>query len=80
MRDYMTYLADQADLPVQFVPSDESRQSFASDNTRRTELLGPCRVAWRDGMQRAVEAHFPSASDKDRRPVVDVRQNIWGQR
>jgi UDP-glucuronate 4-epimerase len=80
MRDYMTYLADVAQLPVTFVPSDESRHSFASDNTRRKQLLGDCTVHWKEGMQRAIEAHYPGAFDPEHRPEVEVEANIWGQR
>jgi UDP-glucuronate 4-epimerase len=80
MRDYMTFLADEAQLPVTFVPSDESRRSFASDNTRRKALLGDCAVHWKAGMREAIEAHYPGAFDPDHRPEVEVKANIWGQR
>jgi UDP-glucuronate 4-epimerase len=80
MRDYMTSLTDEAQLPVTFVPSDESRKSLASDNTRRKQLLGDCTVHWKDGMRRAIEAHYPGAFDPENRPEVEVKANIWGQR
>jgi nucleoside-diphosphate-sugar epimerase len=81
LTEYMRDLADEAGLAVSFVPSDESRQSFASDNTRRLELIGPCRVGWKEGMRAAIAAHYPGAFDgPEGRPVVEVKANIWGQR
>lgn len=42
---------------------EESATPFRSlgvtDNTRRRELIGDCRVGWRNGVARALEAHFP---------------------
>ena len=81
LTEYMRFFADEAGLPVEFVPSDQSRQSFCSDNTRRLELLGPCRVAWQDGIRRALDAFYPGAFDgPEGRSEVEVKANIWGQR
>jgi nucleoside-diphosphate-sugar epimerase len=74
VEEFMTYLATQAGLPVEFVEDDRARASFVSDNTRRLELIGPCEVDWREGMQRAVDAHFPGGA----LPAAGA-QNIWGQ-
>lgn len=32
----------------------------ASDNTRRMELIGPCRVGWREGLRRVFEERYPN--------------------
>lgn len=80
LREYMGVLAGDAGLEAEFVPSEESRQVFPSDNTRRVELLGRCAVHWRDGMRAAVEAHYPDGFDPARRQPADVAPNIWGQR
>ena len=80
LTEYMRHLADRAGLGITFVPSDESRQSFACDNTLRRRLLGDCTVHWQEGMPRAIEAHIPGAFDPARRPAVRVDANIWGQR
>jgi hypothetical protein len=31
------------------------------DNTLRKDLGGPCRVKWKDGIRRALEARYPDA-------------------
>jgi nucleoside-diphosphate-sugar epimerase len=74
-REFTTYLAEQADLPVEFVVDERSRSSYASDNARRLELIGPCSVHWREGMLRAVEAHFPQGAEA---AAAAGAQNIWG--
>jgi UDP-glucuronate 4-epimerase len=74
-REFTSYLAEQAGLPVTFVRDERSRSSFASDNTRRHELIGACAVHWRDGMQRAVEAHFPQGAEA---AASGGARNIWG--
>jgi UDP-glucuronate 4-epimerase len=77
LRECCTWLADRARREVTFTRSSENRGSFASDNTRRRELLGPCRVPWREGIPRAIEAHLPGAFEG---ATVDaVKPNIWGQ-
>jgi UDP-glucuronate 4-epimerase len=81
LREYMGWLAEKAELEIEFTPSDESRESFVSDNTRRKSLIGDCEVHWRDGMPRAIEAHYPGAFDgTGARPAAKVGANIWGQR
>jgi nucleoside-diphosphate-sugar epimerase len=79
VREFMTYLAEQAGIDVNFVRDERSRASLVSDNTRRKSLLGECSVHWRDGMVRAVEAHYPGAFSGER-VAVTVTANIWDQR
>jgi UDP-glucuronate 4-epimerase len=59
--EFMRQLGARAELPVRFVPDDLAPQTKVSDNTRRRELLGDCTVRWREGMPRAVAAHYPGA-------------------
>jgi len=81
MREYVSWLAQRAGLEVRFEPSEESRASFVSDNTRRRSLVGDCAVDWRDGMVRAIEAHVPGAFDGSVTLAAgEVEANIWGQR
>jgi nucleoside-diphosphate-sugar epimerase len=57
--EFMSYLADRAGLPIEFVVNPMAPQTKVSDNTRRRELLGECIAPWRDSLPRAIEAHFP---------------------
>ena len=77
--EFMSHLAGLAGLEADFEPDDRARESFVSDNRRRKELIGDCAVAWRDGMPRAVEAHYPGAFSGER-IAVTVETNIWDQR
>ncbi|KKD06681.1 hypothetical protein TN53_17670 [Streptomyces sp. WM6386] len=80
LREYCTVLARWAELKVDFVPGAGSRQSFASDNTRRRSLIGDCRVGWEEGMRRAIEAHYPDAFGGTLTPTPrKTATNIWGQ-
>jgi hypothetical protein len=74
----MSQLAGEAGLEADFVPDERSRESFASDNTRRRELVGDCKVHWRDGMRRAVEAHYRGAFSGER-VEVKAQANVWDQ-
>lgn len=80
--DFMTYLAERAGLPVEFQRDERARESFVSDNSRREALLGDCRVQWREGMPRAVEARYTGAFDgTGQRPsATTIEANPWGQR
>jgi hypothetical protein len=79
VHEFMSYLAGKAGLETDFVRDERARESFVSDNTRRRELVGECAVGWRDGMPRAVEAHFPGAFS-GRTVAAAVEANIWDQR
>jgi nucleoside-diphosphate-sugar epimerase len=47
--------------PVRFVESPDGIHQYRLDATRRTQLAGPCRVRWRDGVRRMLEARYPEA-------------------
>jgi nucleoside-diphosphate-sugar epimerase len=75
--EFMSYLAECADLTVDFAHDERSRTSFVSDNTRRRSLLGPCSVGWRDAMVAAVAAHYPGAFDGAPVDAAQLRPNVW---
>jgi nucleoside-diphosphate-sugar epimerase len=56
---FCEYLAGIAGLEARFEESDQSFNSFITENSRRRALAGPCRVHWRDGVRRCIEARFP---------------------
>jgi nucleoside-diphosphate-sugar epimerase len=57
----MEYIAGLTGVAARFVPSSVTRQTCAFDNTRRRALIGNCTVHWKEGVRRAIEAHFPGA-------------------
>jgi nucleoside-diphosphate-sugar epimerase len=80
VREFMAYLAGEARLEPSFVRDDRARESFVSDNARRLSLVGPCTTHWRDGMKRAVEAHYPGAFSGEPAAAADLGTNIFDQR
>jgi nucleoside-diphosphate-sugar epimerase len=60
-RQYCDYLGELAGLTPHYVESEVTFDAFISDNTRRRQLIGDCRVHWKDGMRRTIEARFPGA-------------------
>jgi nucleoside-diphosphate-sugar epimerase len=52
-------VAGLAGLEPRTRPADAPLNFFVSDNTRRRELLGPCRVPWQEGFRRTIAARFP---------------------
>ena len=56
---YCGYMADMAALKPKFDRSRDGIRHTVTDNTRRRELIGYCRVKWQDGMRRMVEARHP---------------------
>jgi nucleoside-diphosphate-sugar epimerase len=65
VREMMQYISDITGVPVSFQPSDVSRNTFVSDNTRRRGLIGDCQIEWRAGVRRTVDAHFPGLVAND---------------
>lgn len=77
LRELTEHLAGVAGVEARFVPSDASRGTVAFDNTRRRAAIGDCRVGWRDGLRRTVEAHFPElvpTARPSREPAVPGRR------
>lgn len=58
--EFCRYLGELAGVEPRFEESDYAFNSYVTDNTRRRELAGPCRVHWRDGMRRVIAARFPN--------------------
>ncbi|MCG3170105.1 MAG: hypothetical protein CALGDGBN_01642 [Pseudomonadales bacterium] len=61
MRDMANYLGELVGREVRLLESPDGIQQILSDPTRRRELTGPCRVPWRDGLRRMVQARHPDA-------------------
>jgi nucleoside-diphosphate-sugar epimerase len=57
--EFCRYLGELAGIEPRFEETDHPFNSCVTDNTRRRELVGDCRVHWRDGMRRAIAARFP---------------------
>ena len=49
------YVAELTGVTASFVESSINFDSFASDNTRREQLIGKCAVHWRDGVRDTFE-------------------------
>jgi nucleoside-diphosphate-sugar epimerase len=56
---YCEYMGQLADLKPQFQRVSDGIRHTVTDNTRRRELVGDCRVKWQNGMRRMVEVRHP---------------------
>ena len=56
---YCSYMADMAALKPRFDRSRDAIRHTVTDNTRRRELVGDCRVKWQEGMRRMIQARHP---------------------
>jgi hypothetical protein len=56
---YCGYMAEMAGLKPSFEHLRDGVRHTVTDNTRRQELVGDCRVKWQDGMRRMVAARHP---------------------
>ena len=59
MRELCTYMAERTGCEAHFVVTPEVSGTRASDPTLRRQLAGPCRIDWRDGIRRMIEALHP---------------------
>jgi nucleoside-diphosphate-sugar epimerase len=59
MTDCVRYLEELTGVEAKLVPSEVTRETYRFDPTRRRELTGPCRVGWREGLRRTLEARHP---------------------
>jgi UDP-glucuronate 4-epimerase len=62
VRQMVDYISEITGVPVSYQPSEITLAPKASDNNRRITLIGPCGTRWREGVRRAIEAHFPGAT------------------
>ncbi|HJO24614.1 MAG: NAD(P)-dependent oxidoreductase [Myxococcota bacterium] len=53
------YMAERVGRRVEFVESPEGIHQYRLAGTRRSELAGPCRVPWREGVERMIAARHP---------------------
>jgi UDP-glucuronate 4-epimerase len=68
-RQICEYLGGLAGLTPRFVQSAVTYDSFISDNTRRTGLIGRCKTHWQDGIRAAIELRFPAAIPVGSKPL-----------
>lgn len=61
VQDLMSYISGLTGVPAEFVANRVTRGMVAFDNTRRSRAIGRCEVPWRDGVRRALDAHFSGA-------------------
>jgi UDP-glucuronate 4-epimerase len=52
------YLGEISGIAPQYEEDDMAFDFFASDNTRRESLIGPCEVNWREGVRRTIAERF----------------------
>ncbi|MCM3812614.1 NAD(P)-dependent oxidoreductase [Streptomyces sp. DR7-3] len=62
--DCVRHLEELTGVRARLVPSEVTRETYHFDPTRRREITGPCRVPWREGVRRTLQAlhpeHLPS--------------------
>ncbi|MBM4462250.1 MAG: NAD(P)-dependent oxidoreductase [Chloroflexi bacterium] len=56
---YCRYMGEIAGLKPEFLHIPEAVRHIVTDNTRRRELVGDCRVKWREGMRQMIAARHP---------------------
>lgn len=55
------YISELVGKEVRFVESKDGIHQYRLDTARRTQLAGPCKVSWRDGVRRMLQARHPEA-------------------
>lgn len=58
-RQMLDHVAALTGLEARTQPGDVFFNLFVSDNTRRKQLIGDCRVPWREGFRRSIAKRFP---------------------
>jgi hypothetical protein len=59
IEEWCGYLGELVGVVPRFEATTATIESVRVDTTRMHELVGPARVAWRDGLRRMVEARHP---------------------
>ena len=59
LREMVAFLGELAGREPELEESEMGIHHYCLDATRRTQLTGPCRVPWRDGLRRMVSARHP---------------------
>ena len=57
--DWCGYMGELTGITPEFAYQDHWITNSAPDPTRRQELIGRCRVSWRDGFRRMLEERYP---------------------
>ncbi|MEU9987481.1 NAD(P)-dependent oxidoreductase [Streptomyces sp. NPDC048045] len=57
--DCIRHIEALTGVPARLVPSEVTRETYQFDPALRRRLTGPCRVGWRDGMERTLRALHP---------------------
>jgi nucleoside-diphosphate-sugar epimerase len=59
LRELCRHMARLIGREARFVESPDGIHQYRLDPTRRSQLAGPCRVKWREGVRRMVAARHP---------------------
>ncbi|MET7935258.1 NAD(P)-dependent oxidoreductase [Streptomyces sp. NPDC005322] len=59
MTDCVRYMEELTGVRANLVPSEVTRETYQFDPARRREITGPCRVEWREGVRRTLQALHP---------------------
>jgi len=59
VEEWCAYMGELTGIEATFAPTDKTLESVSTDNTKRTELLGPTTVHWKDGLRRMIAAQQP---------------------
>lgn len=67
IQEWTAFLGEQCGIPAEVKVSEApgSHRGMVSDPTRRRALTGPCRIGWREGLQRVVGAYAGSSTPSD---------------
>lgn len=58
--DCVRHIEALTGVPAKLVPSEVTRETYQFDPTLRRAITGPCRVSWRDGIERTLRALHPA--------------------
>jgi UDP-glucuronate 4-epimerase len=65
IEDYCTYMGDLVGIEPVFEYTEEAHTPLWPDPSHMHEVLGRCKVHWRDGMRRMIKARHPELTLKD---------------
>jgi nucleoside-diphosphate-sugar epimerase len=65
LRELGLHIAALVGKEPRFVESEEGIHQYRLDATRLTELAGPCKVDWKDGVRRMLAARHPEVGLRD---------------